>query len=62
MNLFNGANWFRVNATDDTLLRSISFLSSTNIVDVRNIRLSGMQAAPLPEPATVLSLGLGCWA
>jgi hypothetical protein len=59
LNILNGANFFRVNATDDTLLRSLTFASSTDIAYARAIRLGGAQDAPLPEPTTILSLGLG---
>ncbi|WP_020656636.1 PEP-CTERM sorting domain-containing protein [Massilia niastensis] len=59
INIVNGANWFRVNATDDTLLRSLAFTSSTDIAYARAIRVGGAQDAPLPEPATLFSLGAG---
>lgn len=57
--LRNGNNFLRVDATGDTLLRDLAFLSPFNVVDVRQARLGGLQEAPIPEPATLLSLGIG---
>lgn len=52
-------NFFRVDATGDTLLRSVSISSMIPISDVRQVRIGGQQAAPVPEPGTMLSLGIG---
>jgi hypothetical protein len=48
-----------VDATDGTLLRSLSLLSPFEILDARQARISGLQDAPVPEPTTLLSLGIG---
>ena len=59
LELSNGNNFFRVDATDGTLLRNLSLLSPFEILDARQARISGLQDAPVPEPATLLSLGIG---
>ena len=59
LELSNGNNFFRVDATDGTLLRSLSLLSPFEILDARQARISGLQDAPVPEPTTLLSLGIG---
>lgn len=55
----NASNIFRVEATGDTLLRSVSISSMIGLTEVRQPRIGGLQAAPVPEPATLLSLGIG---
>ncbi|NNG24692.1 PEP-CTERM sorting domain-containing protein [Telluria aromaticivorans] len=51
----NANNFFRVDATDGTLLNNVSISSMIGITDVRQPRI----AARIPEPATLLSLGIG---
>lgn len=55
----NANNIFRVDATGDTLLKYVSITSAIAITEVRQPRIGGLQAAPVPEPATLLSLGIG---
>lgn len=58
--LGNGSNIFLVEGTDGTMLRDLLFLTPfDNIVDLRGVRFGGAQDAPVPEPATLLSLGIG---
>ena len=60
VDLANGSNIFLIEGTDGTLLRDLSFLTPfDNIVDLRGVRFGGAQDAPVPEPATLLSLGIG---
>lgn len=51
----NANNLFFVEATGSTLLKNISVSSLVGITDVRQPRVS----AEVPEPATLLSLGIG---
>lgn len=51
----NANNLFRVEATDATLLARVSVSSLVGITAVRQPRV----AAEVPEPATLLSLGIG---
>ena len=51
----NANNFFRVDATEFTLLQSVSVTSLVGITDVRQPRI----VARIPEPATLLSLGIG---
>ena len=51
----NANNFFRVDATDGTLLNHVSISSMIGITDVRQPRI----VARIPEPATLLSLGVG---
>lgn len=58
--LRNGNNLLQVEATDGTLLKDFLFLTPfDNITNVRQVRFDGLQDAPVPEPATLLSLGIG---
>lgn len=56
--LRNGNNVLTITADNDTLLRGVSIFSASNIVDIRQIRLGGLQAAPIPEPSIALSFSL----
>ena len=51
----NANNFFRVDATEFTLLHSVSITSLVGITDVRQPRI----VARIPEPGTLLSLGIG---
>ena len=51
----NANNFFRVDATDGTLLNNVAISSMVGITDVRQPRI----VARIPEPATLLSLGIG---
>jgi predicted dehydrogenase len=50
----NGREWFRIVADHDVQITSASFVADVGIEDVRHVR-----AGIVPEPATLLGLGLG---
>lgn len=56
--LRNGNNVLTLRADNDTLLRGVSIFSATNIGDLRQVRIGGLQDAPIPEPSIVLSFSL----
>ena len=60
--LKTGNNVLTIEADNETLLRGVSIFSNTNILDIRQIRLAGLQAAPIPEPAILLSFSLAGFA
>ncbi len=51
----NANNFFRVDALDGTLLNNVAITSFVGITDIRQPRI----LARIPEPATLLSLGIG---
>ena len=62
--LRTGNNVLTIQADNGTLLRDVSIFSNTNLLDIRQIRLAGLQAAPIPEPGILLSFslaGLALW-
>lgn len=62
--LRNGNNVLTIRADSDTLLRGVSISSGSNIADIRQVRLGGLQDAPIPEPGIVLSFsiaGVAMW-
>jgi hypothetical protein len=56
--LRNGNNVLTIRADNETLLRGVSISSGSNIADIRQVRLGGLQEAPIPEPSIVLSFSL----
>jgi hypothetical protein len=62
--LRNGNNVLTIQADNETLLRGISIFSASNIADIRQIRLGGLQDAPIPEPSILMSFtlaGIALW-
>jgi hypothetical protein len=60
----NGQNWFTAIASENQFIRQISILSDVEISDLKQIRLRpncqiSSAPAPVPEPATMLLLGVG---
>lgn len=47
-----GSNWFNVVATNNQIIRSIVLMSTAPLIDVANVRLGGIDAGLVPEPAT----------
>lgn len=56
--LRNGNNVLTIRADNDTLLRGVSILANANVADIRQLRVGGLQAAPIPEPAVLMSFSL----
>jgi hypothetical protein len=50
----NGENWFRFETDGTVDMSDVSFTSDVGIMDVKQVRLSAV-----PEPTTMLGLGLG---
>lgn len=62
LSLLTGNNLFRIDATEGTLLRNVSITGMFPLTDIWQTRVGGMQDAPpmgVPEPATLLSFGIG---
>lgn len=62
--LKNGNNVLTIRATNDTLLRDVSIFANTDLADVRQVRIGGLQDAPVPEPGMLWSFslaGLALW-
>lgn len=62
--LRNGNNVLTIVADNETLLRGVSIFSASNIVDIRQIRIGGLQDAPIPEPSILMSFtlaGIALW-
>ena len=60
--LRNGFNLLTITVDNEMLLRDVSIFANSNIADIRQIRFGGLQAAPIPEPAILLSFGLAGFA
>lgn len=58
--LLNGNNLLIIQADNDTLLRSVSIGSSSNITEIIQFRVGGLGAAPVsvPEPSMLWSFSL----
>jgi len=58
--LLNGNNLLLIRADNDTLLRSVSIASSSNIAEIIQFRVGGLGAAPasVPEPGMLWSFSL----
>ena len=54
-----GVERFRVMATGNELIRSVTLDSIDPMTDVRQVKIGGFESAAVPEPATVLILGSG---
>jgi hypothetical protein len=56
-----GSNWFNVVATNDQIIRSIVLMSTAPLTDVGSVRLGGITATLVPEPATwaIMIAGFG---
>lgn len=51
--LGNGANWFRIQATDGDLISFGSLSTTADITNVRQVRVGGIDTIPaVPEPST----------
>ncbi|MGJ9420589.1 hypothetical protein ACHAC9_22970 [Massilia sp. CMS3.1] len=62
--LRNGFNLLTITVDNDTLLRGVSIFSATDILDIRQIRVGGLQDAPIPEPSILMSFtlaGIALW-
>jgi hypothetical protein len=62
--LTNGNNVMTIRADHATLLRGVSISASTDFADLRQVRIGGLQAEPVPEPGMLWSFslaGLALW-
>ena len=54
-----GTDRFRVRASGDEILQSVTIESVEPITDVRHVKIGGLESAAVPEPASLLILGSG---
>ena len=55
-----GENFFRISAIDGQLISQVTFTSTVDIADIRQVRVGGIREfQPAPEPGTLALLGLG---
>lgn len=57
--LRNGNNLLFIRADDDLLLRNIFISSISDIAELRQFRVGGLEDAPVPEPGMLWSFALG---
>lgn len=57
----NGGNFFTILADGGMTIGKVEFQSTVQLIDTRQIRIGGISEAeaPVPEPGTLLTLGLG---
>ncbi|MEA2554090.1 MAG: hypothetical protein QOJ65_2266 [Fimbriimonadaceae bacterium] len=56
----NGENFFRIIATNGESISLVSFTTTVDIEDIKQVRIGGM--APVPEPASLAALSVGALA
>lgn len=62
--LRNGNNVLTIRADNETLLRGVSIFANSNIADIRQVRIGGLQDSPIPEPSILMSFtlaGIALW-
>jgi hypothetical protein len=62
--LRNGNNLLTIRADNATLLSGLSIFANANFGDIRQVRLGGLQPAPIPEPTILMSFtlaGVALW-
>jgi hypothetical protein len=59
----NGANWYRIHATGSEFLTKVSFTTTEDVDDIRQVRIGGLgEYTPpqeVPEPTTMALMGVG---
>ena len=53
----SGQNFVRVSSLTSEFISNVSFTSTIDQLDVRQVRIGGL--APVPEPASMAALGIG---